>query len=99
MNSVAKKILKVSESLHMWGQGTAHGELDVSKMSRRQSTGFIVPNENYFKWIAADKEIVKSVLLSRVQWRAPRRRSWSTSRRSRGSDPLHGRSSGRTLHS
>ena len=44
------------------GQGTAHGEL-VSKMSRRQSTGFIVPNENYFKWIAADKEIVKSVLL------------------------------------
>jgi len=63
VNSVAKKILKVSESLHMWGQGTAHGELDVSKMSRRQSTGIVVPNENYFKWIAADKEIVKSVLL------------------------------------
>ena len=63
VNSVAKKILKVSESLHMWGQGTAQGELCDSKMNRRASTGTVVPNDNYFKWIAADKEIVKSVLL------------------------------------
>ena len=60
---MAKKILKVSESLHMWGQGTAQGELCDSKMNRRASTGTVVPNDNYFKWIAADKEIVKSVLL------------------------------------
>ena len=47
--------------MHMWGQGTAQGELCDSKMNRRASTGTVVPNDNYFKWIAADKEIVKSV--------------------------------------
>ena len=45
INSTAKKILRASESLRMWG---AAGLESV---------------ENFYHWIASDKEIVKSVLL------------------------------------
>ena len=44
INSTAKKILRASESLRMWG-------------AAGQSV------ENFYHWIASDKEIVKSVLL------------------------------------
>ena len=45
INSTAKKVLRASESLRMWG---AAGLESV---------------ENFYHWIASDKEIVKSVLL------------------------------------
>ena len=66
INVVAKKMLKASEKLHMWGLGTEDTTGGGNSPSKAANTA--PPNNgnypsNFYHWIASDKEIVKSVLL------------------------------------